>query len=148
MANSKYDEGREATAEKQIDYDGDTLRLYLCDQSYYDIAWDPGADPGEEFIGFDHTFADVIGILDTVDLSNVDVTDSTYEFGAGWITSDPVTASGLAVGEDSVCAVLRDVATGHLLAFYDTFTNDQPWELIGDGTPQTLNPPLRGWMRI
>lgn len=146
--NSKYAEGREATAEGSVDYDGDTLRLYLCSAAYLAIAWDDTADEGEEFIGEAHSFADVIGILDSVDLTGVDVTDSTGDGGAGWVTSDPAVFTGLIVGETSMCAVLRDVTADVLVAFYDHLAGDMPWEIVGTGANKTVTQPTYGWLRI
>lgn len=146
--NSKYSEGREATAEKLVDYDGDTLRLYLLDATYLAIAWDDEAEEGEQFTGVDHSFADLIGILDFVDLTNVDVTDGTWDGGAGWVTSDPAVFTGLAVGETSMCAVLRDTTADVLIAFYDHLAGDMPWEIVGTGANKTVTQPTYGWVRI
>ena len=144
--NSKYDEGREATAEKLLDHDGDTLKLHLCSAAYLALAWDENED---EFIGVGHSITDVTPyILDTATLANVDVTSTAYEGGAGWVQSDPAVFSGLAVGETSMCAVLEDDTVNILIAFYDHFAGSETWEIIGTGTNKTVAMPTYGWYRI
>jgi hypothetical protein len=137
--------GREATAEKLIDYDGDTLKLHLCSAAYLALAWDD--DDG--FIGIAHTMTDVTPyILDTVTLANVDVTASAYAGGAGWVQSDPAVFTGLAVGETAMCAVLEDDTTNHVIGFYDHLAGSEPMEIIGTGTNKTIAMPTNGWLRI
>lgn len=135
MANLKYNEGRAATANKDVDYDTDTFTLVAL-EGYSAADYDP-----------DHTYAAITGIgtvVDTATLANTVVNSD------GSMTSDPVVFTALAVGDDPVSFILRDTTAGKVIGFIDTLSASTPIDgtIIGDGTNVTINPPVEGWIRV
>lgn len=131
MANTKYNEGRAATANKLVDYDSDTFTAIFVDSTYvFDV---------------DDAFAALSGTdLDTATMTGLAIgTD-------GSITSDPIVWTGLAVAEDPIAFVIRDTTAGKLIGYVDTLAASTPIEgtILGDGTNVTINPPAEGWLRI
>lgn len=135
MANSKYNEGRAATANSDVDYDTDTFTLVAL-EGYTATEFDE-----------DHDYTDITGIGTVVDTATL---ASTVVNANGSMTSDPVVFTGLATGDDPTCFILRDTTAGVVIGFIDTLADETLIEgtIIGDGTNVTINPPAEGWIRV
>lgn len=129
--NAKYNEGRAAIAKADLDLDTATMTLIAVGGAYVFAAG--------------HVYADVSPYVLDTDTSLGGNAVST----SGYFTTAAAVFTGLAVGEDPIAFVLRQ-ASGLLLAFYDTLSDDTPVEgtIIGDGTTVTINAPALGWFRV
>ncbi len=129
MANTKYDEGREAIAKANIDLDTATIDLVAVEGYTFDAS---------------HGSGDITGIVDTDASLGGNAVDAQ-----GYFTTNSAVFTGLAVGEDPTAFILR-VQSGVLLAYIDTLDGDQDVDgaVIGAGIPLTLHPNPLGWFRV
>jgi len=115
MANALYGKGREAFANKAIDWDTDTIKVALVDTGVYTVSIDV------------HDFLDdVSGIIGTAQV----IANATNVLGV--CDGDDVTFTGVSGATVEALVIYRDsgtASTSELIAFMDT----------GTGLPVTPN---------
>lgn len=135
MSNALQPSGRQTFLQGDADWLVDTFKIVLVDASYiYSAAHDFLADVGAG-----------ARIATTAALGSKTATNG-YAFSASPVLS-AVPAGDTAMG----FWLYRDTgveATSHLVAFYDTKSDDTPISLATNGGNVTINPAALGWFRL